>query len=78
MTTDDLATAANLDDELADLADAIEASLERSGWRGISPARAARRARCSTADARRVLAHLAGCQRAHTDRSWRHTYAGPA
>ena len=78
MTTDDLATAATLTDTLADLADEIEGALERSGWRGSSPARVARRFRCSTADARHVLAHLAGCQRAHIDRSWRHTYAGPA
>lgn len=78
MTTADLAGAAALDDRLTDLADVIEGALERSGWRGMSPARVARRARCSTADARRVLAHLAGGQRAHCARSWRHIYAGPS
>lgn len=75
MTAAELAAAADLDDGLTDLADLLEAQLERSGWRGISPARAARHARCTTADARRVLAHLVGCQRAEMRGSWRHLYA---
>ncbi len=64
MTGAELAAAATLPDDLDDLADVIEGTLERSGWRGMSPARAARRARCTTAQARTVLAHLAGMQRA--------------
>ncbi len=77
MTAADLAAAATLDDEhLETLAETIEAALERSGDRGISPARAARRAGCTTADACCVIAHLIGRQRAHTGRSWRHIHAG--
>ncbi len=64
MTTGELMDAADLPDELDHLADVIEASLERSGWRGMSPPRAARSAGCTTAQARTVLAHLAGIQRA--------------
>ena len=77
MTGAELAAAAELPDNLDYLADVIEGSLEESGWRGMSPARAARRGRCSTTEARTVLAHLAGRQRAHTAGSWRHVYAGP-
>lgn len=83
MSTADLAAAADLPDHLADLADVVEASLEDSGWRGMSPAVAARRARaggarCSSADVRQVMAYLIGRQRAHAAGTWRHIYAGPA
>lgn len=52
------------------LAERIEDALERSGNRGMTPARAARAARCTTSDARHALAFLAGRQRATTGARW--------
>lgn len=77
--TRDLAAATTVPDEVIDLADRIEAAIERSGSRGISPARAARSARCTTADARTAIAYLVGYQHAHLPgRSWRHVRSGRA
>jgi hypothetical protein len=63
---------ADLDDGLAWLAEQIEAALAQAGRRGVSPATAARRVRCTTADARLALAWLTGQQRAHPDTRNRH------
>lgn len=77
--TADLAAAATVPDEVADLADRIEGAIERAGHRGISPARAARSARCTTAEARTAMAYLIGRQHAHLPaRSWRHVSSGRA
>lgn len=72
MTTAELLAAARLPDDLEPLADVIEAEIERSGWRGMSPARAARHAGCTTHEAALVIAHLVGHQRAHTTGTWKH------
>ena len=72
MRTVELAAAAHLPDHLDQFADVIEAEIERSGWRGLSPAQAARLAGCTTADARTVIAHLVGQQHAYTTGTWKH------
>lgn len=75
--TADLAAAATVADEVADLADLIEGAIERAGRRGMSPARAARSARCTTDEARTAIAYLVGRQHAHlTNRSLRHVRSG--
>ncbi len=66
--------AARLPDDLDTLVDVIESELGRPGRRGISPARAARHARCTTGQARQVIAYLYGRQRAHTSSSWNHIH----
>jgi hypothetical protein len=72
MTTAELAGAAQLPGDLDTYADVIEAEIERSGWRGLSPAQAARVAGCTTDEARTVIAHLVGHQRAYTTGTWKH------
>ncbi len=47
-----------------DVADRVEAALEQAGRRGITPPTAARRARCTTAEAAAVLAGLVAHQHA--------------
>ncbi len=75
MRTAELVAAVHLPDDLDRFADVIEAEIERSGWRGMSPARAARLAGCSTHQAALVIAHLVGQQRAQTTGTWKHIYA---
>lgn len=72
MTTADLA--AQLPADLDRLVDVIEAELARPRQRGISPARAARAARCTTRQARQIITYLIGHQRAHTGTSWNHIH----
>ncbi len=47
-----------------DVADRVEEALEQAGRRGITPPAAARRARCTTAEAGAVLARLVAHQHA--------------
>lgn len=62
--------------DLEDLAARIEAALERGGgWRGMTPAAAARAARCTTGEAATVLAWLVGHQLANSRNAARF-YAG--
>lgn len=70
-----LAAVAELDDDQDRLAAVIEAALERSGRRGLTPAAAARLAHCTTEQARPVLAWLVAHQYAHTRGP--HYHAGP-
>lgn len=79
--TGDLAAATHVTDEVAELAEVIEGAIERAGRRGMSPARAARAVRCTTAEARDAIAFLLAHQHAHTTRhggSWSHIQAGRA
>jgi len=72
MNTTELAAAARLPAHLDAYADVIEAEIDRSGWRGLSPAQAARVAGCTTDEARTVIAHLIGHQHAYTTGTWKH------
>lgn len=70
--------AVELPDELYDVADLIEAALERVGRRGLTPSEAGRHARVDTATAGQILQWLAARQYAHTDDrgAWSHYYRG--
>ena len=72
MNTAELAAAAQLPEHLERFADLIEAEIDRSGWRGLSPAQAARAAGCTADEARLVIAHLVGQQHAYTTGTWKH------
>ncbi len=60
-----------------DLAERIEQALTRAGGRGASPATAARRARCTTAQARAALWWLEARQFAHTGGRGRRSHYYP-
>jgi hypothetical protein len=66
------------EDQMYDVADRIEAALERAGRRGITPSAAGRAAGVDTATASQVLQWMAARQYAHTDHrgAWAHYYPG--
>jgi response regulator of citrate/malate metabolism len=69
-----------LADDDFEIADRIEAALDTAGPEGLTPSRAARKAKTDTVTARRVLEYLVDHAYAHTTGNgcWAHYHAGSA
>lgn len=78
MTQTSTKAALELADEQFDLADKIEAILERATTAGMTPSLIARRARAEYQDAKRVLTYLVEHKYAHTsgNGAWIRYHAG--